>query len=46
MRRVKVFERNVADAISLVPFSVSDMGQTHCDEGDDGGLNLERLGLN
>ena len=44
MRRVKVLERNIASAISLVPFPISDMGQTLCDIGDDGGLNLDSLG--
>ena len=45
MRRVKELERNVAGAISPVPFPVSDMGQTFCDVGDDGGLNLDSLGV-
>ena len=46
MRRVKVLERNVAGAISPVPFSVSDMGQTLCDVGDNRGPNLDSLGEN
>ena len=46
MRRVKVLERNVAGAISPVPFPVSDMGQTLCDVGDDRGLNFISLGVN
>ena len=46
MRPVEVLERNVAGAISLVPFPVSDMGQTLCDVGDDGGPNPDSLGVN
>ena len=46
MRRVKELERNVTGAISLVPFPISDMGQTRCDVGDDGGPNLASLDVN
>ena len=46
MRRVKVLKRNVAGAISLVRFPVSDVSQTLCDVGDDRGLNLDGLGVN
>ena len=46
MRRARVLERNVAGAISLVPFLISDMGQTLCDVGDDGGPNFDSLGVN
>ena len=45
MRRVKVLKRNVAGAISLVRFPVSDVSQTLCDVGDDRGLNLDGLGV-
>ena len=46
MRRVNVLERNIVGAISLVLFPVSDMGQTLCDVGYDGGLNFDSLGVN
>ena len=46
MSRVKELERNVAGAISLVRFPVSDVSQTLCDVGDDRGLNLDGLGVN
>ena len=46
MRRVKLLKRNVAGAISLVSFPISDMGQALCDVCDDGGPNLDSLGVN
>ena len=45
MRRVRVPERNIAGAISLVPFPVSDMGQTLCDVGDNGRPSFDSLGV-
>ena len=46
MRRVKELERNVAGAISLVSFPISDMGKALCDVGDNGRPNLDSLGVN